>query len=286
MKSLGSSTVDAVLQNHSFLMVDSNAFIFHYHPLVQKKLQEISRQDIPILLKPYFSLVCQFYEEWDRILKRYSNLYVSNDVLDLELSGHFFLDHQKRKHYEWKYSSSSIPSGSILRKYDTSEVQAYKKKVLVHLNQRRVNPQIKETKPLLRRTLYDYFEEYLRKKAEKGNSQGSSSSSSSSPLPKGILSRVDRDLIVQTFVFALLFLEKSPSQKMAFLSRDFLLARAFEEFQLFLQQESVQASVPQTFSEDFQRLAHFPYDLYHWKRPEKRPLLILYPLSFKDKHSF
>lgn len=255
MKRQNVVTVDYVLKTSSFLMVDSNAFIFHYPLEIHQKLNDpqFSREKKKQWACSYEKQICEYYQEWIRLLSQYSNICITRDVFDLELSGQNFVSSTQQSYYRYKYQKEGLPRGSILRSFDTEEIQQTKKYFLEHLQGRCINAQVKVKKPGLRQILLSFLQETLQE-----------------PLWQQ-LSKIDREMISNTLALGRIYFQEG-----ALLTNDVFLSNAFWMFLQKIKQTPT-AMFPSAFQEEFEGLKHACFQCYGWSRPEKREILLLSP---------
>ncbi|MEK7486964.1 MAG: hypothetical protein AABZ60_21775 [Planctomycetota bacterium] len=257
MRHFQAVTLDYVLQKYPFLLVDSNAFIFHYPKEIHQKLQsrQISIEEKKRLVASDESLVLLFYQEWFRILDRHSNLYLTNDILDLELSGHELMTAESKKHYAYKYQNRPYPKGSLIRNFDTPPVQVCKRELWKRLERCRINSIVKTQKPGLREGLRRSLEKQFEGKFSEYRG----------------LSRIDQEIITNTLVFSLLCQKAG-----AILTNDVLISNTLFDLPVLLESCSQLQEIPKHFDQDYRQISKISISSYYGYRPPQREILRLY----------
>lgn len=145
---------EKISQNTDRVVLDTNALIDHSHDpsLYQALRSELDLERKRALLLEHKAAFEQFYDGWLALIDRFENIYVTNAVFDLELSGWRFLGDNPQR-YRFQFPGQRIPRGHLVQDYDSRKIRARKNKLLEALNKRRLNPILKSKAKALRKAL-------------------------------------------------------------------------------------------------------------------------------------
>jgi hypothetical protein len=139
--------LDALRQCGEVVLLDSNALIFHAEDATDHAL--LSDRDAPLEARRathrrYAEAMLVFYEGWRAtIAESPTRLYVTDAVLDLELSGHRFIQ-RNPKRYRPRIGPV-VPCGDLVRDHETRAVKKAKNALLTLLDRRgRLGPLLKK----------------------------------------------------------------------------------------------------------------------------------------------
>jgi len=172
-----------------WLIVDTNAFIYHHPEPIHTELAgdawsvEEKRQAI-LAAAPE---MLPFYSGWEQLLETQPRVFVSDAVLDFELSGQRLL-RRKLEDLQRRFGRRRLPRGDLVQSYDIARLRKAKNRLLQELDRaHRLSPPLRrQAKGLRRRIEQILFER---------------------PLWKGMakdlgLSLVDRDLALNSLAAA------------------------------------------------------------------------------------
>jgi hypothetical protein len=168
------------------------------------------------LLLQHLPQLTAFYDQWVEVIEQGSSIYVTDALLDLELSG-WRLINKDPSRYKRRFRRSRLPRGDLLQDHDSGKSRKAKNRLIQALDKKcRINPLLKKQAKGLRRLLESQLlARPIWRKSLK--TEG--------------LSLIDRDLVVNSLAAASV-------DRSAVLTNDKALSRMLKSLRMYLKSPS------------------------------------------------